>query len=132
MNHTAVSNNRCSCRGAAVFAAVVVSLVFAVNSPAQGPRQVRGEATVKAVDLKSKEATFVVDSKSRRADARPWECICTVAEDAVFRRLPSGRKVRGEIADLKAGQRVQVTILPCAITPPNWAIKVEIPAKNSK
>ncbi len=114
-----------------LFAVFVAFAVPAVVS-AQESRLFR-DAKVEALDAKTKCATFVIEEKGRRRNATTIRLQAVIREEDMRRELESGRKVRATVADLRAGQRVRVTILfSHGITSPNWATDLVILNPNAK
>lgn len=110
--------------GLLLTALLEISLPVPVSAQASS---VKREATVEAVDAKSKSVTLLLEPKTQDKNAKAERRQFAVVEEHIFRQPTGTQKVHVNFTDLKAGLRVRVKLLtPFSITPPNWASEVII------
>ena len=84
---------------------LLLCIAFATPVAAQAILN-RREATVTSLDPKYKIAAFIVEQKARTKSPKPERCELSVADERVFRLLPTRRKVQAAFTDLQVGQHV--------------------------
>jgi hypothetical protein len=116
------------------FTAGIASLFFLIVAPqstaTDWPISHRPATIVAITRPQSNTVTVELPPRDRNPNSKPYRFLVDIADNVVFRQLPTRRKVSGTFADIAAGQRIVLSALTSSTG--NTATEVVILAATNK